>query len=99
MTLPTQHFDSAYASTIPYPDFHSKGPAVCTQIDSELYFPENSNVSRSDTTQAVKALCFECPYRAECLEWALVNRESGIWGGTNDAERTAMRGGLRRRGL
>lgn len=96
MTLPTLHFDTAYASPIPYPDFHSKGPALCTQIDSEMYFPEGQ-ASRSEESLAVKAICYECPYRAECLEWAVVNREDGIWGGTNNAERAAMRGGYRSR--
>lgn len=96
MTLPSQHFINAYASPIPYPNFYSKGPALCTQIDSDMYFPEGQAAITNEYV-ALKKLCFECPYRAECLEWAVVNREDGIWGGTNNAERAAMRNGYRSR--
>lgn len=96
MTLSITHFAMGYDSPIPYPDFFSKGTPICAQIDLELYFPDGHE-SRSPASQAVKALCYECPYRAECLEWAVVNREDGIWGGTNNAERTAMRNGKRSR--
>lgn len=96
MTSPILHFETAYTSPIPYPDFFSKGPTPCSQIDSELYFPE-SQATRSAETLALKAICNECPYKVECLEWAVVNREDGIWGGTINSERAAMRGGLRSR--
>lgn len=96
MTLPITHFDIAYTSPIPYPNFHSKGPALCTQLHSEMYFPDGQAI-HNEVSLAVKALCKQCPYLAECLEWAVVNREDGIWGGTNNAERAAIRGGKRSR--
>lgn len=34
-----------------------------------------------------KNLCFECPVRAQCLRWALENRQIwGIWGGKDEGE-------------
>jgi WhiB family redox-sensing transcriptional regulator len=97
MTLSITNFAVGYDSPIPYPDFHSKGPAVCTQVDFELYFPQNSGEVNSAVVQSLIKLCGECPYKAECLEWAVINREDGIWGGTTNAERDLMRGGLRSR--
>ena len=45
--------------------------------DPELYFAE----SPSDVELA-KALCQDCPVRAECLAGALERREPwGVWGG------------------
>jgi len=45
--------------------------------DAELYFAE----SPSDVELA-KALCQDCPVRAECLAGALERREPwGVWGG------------------
>lgn len=42
-----------------------------------------------------KQVCHECKVRAECLEYALENREkNGIWGGVTERERRRM---LRRR--
>ena len=45
--------------------------------DAELFFAE----SPSDVELA-KALCQDCPVRAECLAGALERREPwGVWGG------------------
>src|ERR1700712_1564305 len=49
----------------------------CRVNDPELYFAE----SPSDVELA-KALCLDCPVRAECLAGALERREPwGVWGG------------------
>jgi WhiB family redox-sensing transcriptional regulator len=49
----------------------------CRVNDPELYFAE----SPSDVELA-KALCQDCPVRAECLASALERREPwGVWGG------------------
>jgi len=49
----------------------------CRVNDPELYFAE----SPSDVELA-KALCRDCPVRAECLAGALERREPwGVWGG------------------
>jgi WhiB family redox-sensing transcriptional regulator len=49
----------------------------CRVNDAELFFAE----SPSDVELA-KALCQDCPVRAECLAGALERREPwGVWGG------------------
>ena len=49
----------------------------CRTNDSDLFFAE----SPSDVELA-KALCLDCPVRAECLAGALERREPwGVWGG------------------
>jgi WhiB family redox-sensing transcriptional regulator len=49
----------------------------CRSEDPELYFAE----SPSDVELA-KAICQDCPVRAECLAGALERREPwGVWGG------------------
>jgi WhiB family redox-sensing transcriptional regulator len=49
----------------------------CRREDPELWFAE----SPADVEDA-KALCVECPVRAECLAGALERREPwGVWGG------------------
>lgn len=49
----------------------------CWDCDPELFFAE----SPADVELA-KAMCVDCPIRAECLAGALARREPwGVWGG------------------
>ena len=60
--------------------------ALCAQVDPELWFPE-----KGGSTKDAKAVCRECPVRAECLEYALASQQEwGVWGGTNEHERQAI---------
>lgn len=38
-----------------------------------------------------KAICQGCPVREPCLQYALDNDETGVWGGTNDKDRDRLR--------
>ena len=52
-----------------------------------MFFP----ATPQEEAEAV-ALCATCPVRAQCLEYALRNKEShGIWGGTTPEERRRIR--------
>lgn len=37
--------------------------------------------------QSAKAWCEICPVKEDCLLWAVIYKESGVWGGTTDSER------------
>jgi WhiB family redox-sensing transcriptional regulator len=51
--------------------------AACRGMDTELFYAEDVE-SISDAI----AICATCPVRAECLRFAMDNREDfGIWGG------------------
>ena len=73
-----------------YPDFMSKGVAPCSTMDPELYFPEKGNGGNRELLLA-RRLCNTCPYKVECLEWAIEHREVGVWGGTTERERSRIR--------
>lgn len=60
--------------------------ALCAQTDPELFFPELGG-----STHAAKAICAKCPVRAACLAFAVEHVEYGVWGGTSDKQRTALR--------
>ena len=68
--------------------------AACRGEDSSLFFAPNYFEKREekDAREAkAKAICGRCQVRAECLEYALRNREPhGIWGGLNEIERKAV---------
>ncbi len=63
--------------------------AACRSIDPDILFVQGAAQNR------VKAICFGCEVRTECLSDALDNRiEFGVWGGMTERERRAL---LRRR--
>ncbi len=65
------------------PDFR-RGLVPCRGVTALMYDP--LGVARA------KAVCAGCPVRAECLEFALANDERwGVWGGTSERQRRAMR--------
>ena len=37
-----------------------------------------------------KKICNTCPVKAECLQYALQNEETGVWGGLNDNDRRML---------
>jgi WhiB family transcriptional regulator, redox-sensing transcriptional regulator len=48
--------------------------------------------SALDQVDQAKRICAACPVRRPCLAWALDQRAvSGIWGGTSEVERHAIR--------
>lgn len=63
------------------------------QWNAECAKPENSDKKdfffspNPDKKYEAKNLCFTCPVRAECMKWALENKEIwGIWGGHDENE-------------
>jgi hypothetical protein len=61
----------------PAPEFFSDPARACNGKDPDLFY------SAHGVTQAVaKAICAGCPFRADCLRYAVANDEvHGVWGG------------------
>jgi len=69
--------------------------AECRDHDPELFFPEGTGEPARRQADEAKLVCKPCPVRAQCLGFALRQGEGfGVWGGTNVAERRAMRRGV-----
>lgn len=74
----------------------------CSTVDPDSFFPldnflENSTSSTKDITyaneRAAKAVCEECPLKLPCALYAIQTNPQGIWGGTTESERMAIRRG------
>jgi hypothetical protein len=73
----------------------------CVNADPEAYFPElGTHPAKIDGSRyreeqdRARTLCAGCPVIGECLELALQTpsaRRYGIWGGTSEWERLAIR--------
>ncbi|MEU9788418.1 WhiB family transcriptional regulator [Streptomyces phaeochromogenes] len=66
--------------------------AACLYEDPDLFFPiGNSGLTHKQIDEA-KAVCGRCPVMEQCLDWAVhVVQVEGIWGGTTESERRAMK--------
>lgn len=65
-------------------------PALCAEVDPEIWFPEEGGNSKYKTPAAMyaKQLCEACPAMQECRDYALkYTGLFGIWGGLDPSER------------
>lgn len=61
--------------------------ALCSQVDTDLFFPE-----KGGSTKEAKSVCARCEVREECLNYAMANDERfGIWGGMSAPDRRRRR--------
>lgn len=66
--------------------------AKCKDEDPELFFPIGTSGPALEQIERARAVCMQCEVREECLEWALASgQDAGVWGGTSEEERKAMR--------
>ena len=71
--------------------------AKCRDVDPELFFPVGTTGPAASQIEAAKAVCVQCSVREECLEWAIATgQDAGVWGGTSEDERRAIRRSRRR---
>jgi WhiB family redox-sensing transcriptional regulator len=66
--------------------------AACRDADPDLFFPVGTAGPGLRQVDEAKRICRACPAQAPCLAWALDHGVgSGVWGGTTEEERRAIR--------
>ena len=66
--------------------------ASCRHTDPELFFPVGNTGAALQHIAQAKAVCATCSVKEPCLQFALeTNQDSGVWGGTSEEERRALR--------
>ena len=68
--------------------------AACRDESLSLFFAPDGerSLDREIRERRAKAVCAQCPVRADCLEYSLVRPEKyGTWGGLNEDERASER--------
>lgn len=70
------------------PDWMDRG--ACVGMNADLFFPPRG-VHTADMAEA-KAVCAGCPVEQTCRDYALRHHiKYGLWGGTTERERRAIR--------
>ena len=73
-------------------DYTWRRKAICRDTDPDVFFPVGTTGYALVQIDKAKGICGECPVRVDCLDYALeTNQDSGIWGGTSEDERRALR--------
>lgn len=71
---------------------HWRHEAACYGEDLDLFFPVGVAGPAVWQVSRAKAICEDCPVRAQCLEYALrTGQDHGIWGGLTPQERRELR--------
>lgn len=61
--------------------------AACVGMDTHLFFAEDF-----EQLDEARKVCFACPVREDCAEFALANNEDdGMWGGYTARQRRKIR--------
>lgn len=89
--------------SIDYPKFEEHGTPPCAETDPDAFFTDDTFADSSLRPgkgrylyeYEAKVICASCPYRLECLAYALKHDElQGIWGGANEGQRRLIRRGI-----
>ena len=71
---------------------HWRSDSACRDTDPDLFFPVGTTGQALVQIERAREVCNQCPVKRDCLEFALeTNQDSGIWGGTSEEERRAIR--------
>lgn len=84
------------------PKFIFDDVPLCSEVDPELFFPQESEIagtvySHYVNAAAAKEVCDACPLKLKCLEYAMSTNEIGIWGGTTELQRHNLKKSMRRK--
>lgn len=67
--------------------------AACAGVPVEAFFPHKTV---REVPALIERVCVSCPVRGSCLAEALLFHEKGVWGGTTEVQRKALRRRYRR---
>lgn len=76
-----------------FPEFSQPGRCSEPWVDPEWFWADSTD---PDMQGEAKRICFTCPIRLECDQWATDHGEPGIWGGLTREQRTERRARQRR---
>ncbi len=66
--------------------------ALCRDEDPELFFPIGTTGPAATQVEQAKVVCRRCSAVEACLTWALeTGQDAGVWGGTSEDERRALK--------
>jgi hypothetical protein len=56
-----------------------------------MFFADYEGPNFTQLLNSARRVCIGCPYKLECLTYAVENNMDGVWGGTSEGERRRMK--------
>lgn len=66
------------------------GSQHCHNIETDAFYPLSYS-RREYQVRMLDKVCKDCPFKRECLEYAVSHEPYGFWGGTTPPEREVIR--------
>lgn len=60
----------------------------------DAFFPSQGEQGQRQLESYAKAMCNDCPIKAQCAEYGIKHAGFGIWGGLTESERRQLRNRL-----
>lgn len=76
------------AALLDVPSWIDRTAACSGADDPDMWYP--ISLTDPDTDRA-KAVCWGCPLRQPCAEWAITHETDGVWGGLDEQQREHIR--------
>jgi hypothetical protein len=73
--------------------FEITGAPCQSGVNPEIFFPDPTD---RETILEAKSYCLECKVTSDCLTFGMKTNSFGIWGGTTDEERRAIKRKMQR---
>ena len=82
----------SWTRTYEWDDGEWRAEAACRDVHANLFFPAGRTGNALKAIDAAKTICQQCGVSEACLGFALAtNQDAGVWGGTTEDERRALR--------
>lgn len=82
----------ALVHDLPVVDWRDQAACAESPGGARRFFPVGVTGSAAVQIEDAKAVCGACPVVKQCLDFAITtNQEYGVWGGTSEEERRALR--------
>jgi hypothetical protein len=66
----------------PLPDFLRNGLGRCRTVgDPDWFVATETSFDHQAARTMAGDVCAECPFRFDCLQWAVLTKATGVWGG------------------
>jgi hypothetical protein len=65
--------------------------ALCADRRDDAFFTDGIQATQRKAAEAIAICKRPCPILEDCLRYAFEHRLAGVWGGTTERQRTAMR--------